>query len=67
MHNRKTYHINSTESPATSLLALTKTLHPVVSKCLLGWPGVIYTKFKHYKWNANLFSPPSKTHKKLAI
>lgn len=31
--------INRTESPATSLLALTKTLHPVVRRCLLGWPA----------------------------
>jgi hypothetical protein len=30
--------MNSTESPATSLLALTNTLQPVVSRCLLGWP-----------------------------
>lgn len=29
-----------TESPVTSLLALTNTLHPVVSKCLFGWPVI---------------------------
>lgn len=33
------YQIKSTESPATSLLALTNTLHPVVRRCLLGWPA----------------------------
>jgi hypothetical protein len=27
-----------TESPATSLFALTNTLHPVVRRCLLGCP-----------------------------
>jgi hypothetical protein len=32
------FHMKSTESPATSLLALTKTLQPVVSRCRLGWP-----------------------------
>lgn len=31
--------MKSTESPATSLLALIKTLHPVVRRCLLGWPA----------------------------
>uniref|UniRef100_A0A2P2M9T7 Auxin response factor n=1 Tax=Rhizophora mucronata TaxID=61149 RepID=A0A2P2M9T7_RHIMU len=30
--------INKTESPAKSLLVLTKTLQPVVSRCLFGWP-----------------------------
>lgn len=33
------YQIKSTESPATSLLALTNTLQPVVRRCLLGWPA----------------------------
>ena len=33
------YQMKSTESPATSLLALTNTLHPVVRRCLLGWPA----------------------------
>ena len=42
-----TYQINSTESPATSLLALTNTLHPVVSRCLLGWPTEKKRKEKH--------------------
>lgn len=28
-----------TESPAKSLFVLTKTLQPVVSKCLFGWPA----------------------------
>jgi hypothetical protein len=36
--NSETHHMKSTESPATSLLALTNTLHPVVNRCLLGWP-----------------------------
>lgn len=33
-----TYRIKRTESPANSLLVLTNTLQPVVSKCLFGWP-----------------------------
>jgi len=33
------YQIKRTESPATSLFALTKTLHPVVRRCLFGWPA----------------------------
>lgn len=32
------YLMNKTASPAWSLFALTKTLHPVVSRCLRGWP-----------------------------
>lgn len=32
------YQIKITESPATSLFALTNTLHPVVRRCLFGWP-----------------------------
>jgi len=39
------FHMNSTESPATSLLALTNTLQPVVSRCLLGWPRKICLNF----------------------
>jgi hypothetical protein len=36
-HSRKKkYQIKSTESPATSLFALTNTLQPVVSRCLFG-------------------------------
>ena len=30
------YRINKTESPATRRFALTKTLHPVVRRCLFG-------------------------------
>lgn len=32
------YLINKTESPANSRFVLTKTLQPVVSRCLFGWP-----------------------------
>ena len=32
------YHIKSTESPATNLLALTNTLQPVVRRCRFGCP-----------------------------
>jgi hypothetical protein len=34
--NELTYQINRTESPATSLFALTKMLQPVVRRCLFG-------------------------------
>lgn len=34
------YLIKRTESPANSLLVLTKTLQPVVSRCLFGWPVI---------------------------
>lgn len=39
------FHMKSTESPATSLLALTNTLQPVVSKCRLGWPRKMCLNF----------------------
>lgn len=32
------YQIKITASPATSLFALTNTLHPVVNRCLFGCP-----------------------------
>lgn len=32
------YQIKMTASPATSLFALTNTLHPVVNRCLFGCP-----------------------------
>lgn len=35
-HNE--YLRKTNESPATNLLEVTNVLHPVVSKCLLGWP-----------------------------
>jgi hypothetical protein len=35
-HNK--YLRKTNESPATNLLEVTNVLHPVVSKCLLGWP-----------------------------
>jgi len=38
--NIKADHMKMTESPATSLLALTNTLQPVVRRCLLGWPAI---------------------------
>lgn len=34
------YLIKRTESPAKSLFVLTKTLQPVVSRCLFGWPAI---------------------------
>jgi hypothetical protein len=33
------YLMNNTASPASNLFALTKTLHPVVRRCLRGWPA----------------------------
>lgn len=48
------HQIKSTESPATSLFALTNTLHPVVRRCLFGWPAspvLLENIFKNY----NLF------------
>ena len=33
------YLIKRTESPAKSLFVLTKTLQPVVKRCLFGWPA----------------------------
>jgi len=41
------YLIKRTESPAISLFELTNTLHPVVSKCLFGWPEMKRTCIKH--------------------
>ena len=35
-----------TESPATSRLALTNTLHPVVKRCRLGCPAWLIKKNK---------------------
>lgn len=43
MKGTRKYLRNTNESPATNLLEVTKVLHPVVSKCLRGWPGVLYT------------------------
>jgi hypothetical protein len=37
----KENHMKRTESPATSLLALTNTLQPVVRRCLFGWPAML--------------------------
>jgi hypothetical protein len=37
--DEKKYQIKRTESPATSLLALTNTLQPVVRRCRLGCPA----------------------------
>lgn len=44
--NKLKYLKNTKASPATNLLEVTNVLHPVVSKCLLGWP---MTKFNNQK------------------
>lgn len=41
---RERYLKNTKESPATNFFEETKVLHPVVSKCLRGWPVIIKTK-----------------------
>lgn len=50
------YHIKRTESPVTSLLALTNTLHPVVSKCLFGWPENVERYIKSTQPEARIHS-----------
>ena len=54
------YQIKRTESPATSLFALTKTLHPVVRRCLFGWPAYenrdkLIRGWNYTHWNSKPF------------
>lgn len=45
----KQYQMKRTESPATSLLALTNTLQPVVRRCRLGCPACKRRKHEQMK------------------
>ena len=77
------YQIKSTESPATSLLALTNTLHPVVRRCRLGCPAkggqskknvsllrkslFISTRFSHYTEKGDVISHSRGVQKKFQL